>query len=144
MKQTIVLFFLAAGTVSDIRKKSISAKYLILWGTVNLIYLCVESLYLKNPEVNLQIVWDIIPGLVSLGLAFLTREQIGYGDGWVILLMGILIGVKRVLATVTAAFVLVFICSLILVVIRKAKKKTTLPFIPFLFAGYLLIIAIKI
>lgn len=63
--------------------------------------------------------------------------EIGYGDSWIISLMGIYLGGICMLEIVVTAFFLTGFVSLMGIVFKKWKNSVTLPFIPFLTAAYL-------
>lgn len=135
MENIISITFLAVGTVWDIKRKTIPLKFLLVWGSTNLIYLSVISLSSVTGEYFIQAFWGVMPGVICLFLAHITREQIGYGDGWIIVLMGILLGIKNVLVITIVALTILTCLSFVLLITRKVGRKTAIPFIPFLLLG---------
>lgn len=75
----------------------------------------------------------LIPGLILLLTGFVTRQQIGYGDGIIVLLTGLMVGIKNCLSILVLGFGLIFVFSIFLLLIKKIKKKHRIPFVPFLF-----------
>ena len=69
---------------------------------------------------------------------FATKESIGTGDGLVLCVLGLFCGWRQCLAIFGMALVLSAILSIILLICRKAGRKTELPFLPSLFGGYVL------
>lgn len=139
MENIIVFIFLSVGAVWDIKKRTVPVKYLIVWGIVSLLYLCVMSLIYKDGELFIQAFWGVFPGIVCLFLAYISGEQIGYGDGLVLVLTGVLLGLDRVLFIVLVALSLLTCLSVALLVMRKAKRKTVIPFLPFLLLSNIII-----
>lgn len=139
IESVIVIFFLVLGSIWDVKKKSVPYMYLLLWGIVALVYLISNSLIKKNGDIWITVLFGIIPGIVCLLISYVSREQIGYGDGWAILLMGALLGISRVMKLLLAAFSLLTVIAIFLLITKKAKRKSTIPFIPFLFLGYLMV-----
>lgn len=139
IESVIVIFFLVLGSIWDVKKKSVPYMYLLLWGIVALVYLISNSLIKKNGDIWITMLFGIIPGIVCLLISYVSREQIGYGDGWAILLMGALLGISRVMKLLLAAFSLLTVIAIVLLITKKAKRKSTIPFIPFLFLGYLMV-----
>lgn len=86
----------------------------------------------------LELILGLIPGVVLLMLAFATKESIGTGDGLVLCVLGLFCGWRQCLAIFGMALVLSAILSIILLICRKAGRKTELPFLPSLFGGYVL------
>lgn len=69
-------------------------------------------------------------GILLLAFGYFTDEQIGYGDGWLILALGMWISSVRLLE--------VFLESLALSVIWAVfRKKKEIPLVPFLAVSYL-------
>lgn len=77
----------------------------------------------------------LIPGAVTLLLNRVTREQIGRGDAWELVIMGNCLGWLRCLTALGIAFLGVFCVGILLLVFGKAKRNTRIPFVPFLEAG---------
>ena len=77
-------------------------------------------------------------GILFVGLAILSKEQMGIGDGLMIAAIGIGVGLRRVLWMVSIASVIMAAVVIILLLMKKIKKEATIPFLPFLFGGYLL------
>lgn len=85
-----------------------------------------------------ELIAGLVPGIVVLVLAFATRESIGTGDGLVVCLLGLFGGWQQCVGVFGMALVLSAVLAIILLVCRKAGRKTELPFLPGLFGGYLL------
>lgn len=80
--------------------------------------------------------WRLLPGCVMLLLAWLTRESIGYGDGFVVLCLGCFLDVWEILNICMAALTLSGLAALFLLLVKKKNRKTQMPFVPFLLVGY--------
>lgn len=85
-----------------------------------------------------ELLAGLVPGAVLLLTAFCTKESIGYGDGMVLCVLGIFLGLRYSLAVFGMALVFAALSAAVLLVLKKAGRKTELPFLPCLFAGYLL------
>ena len=70
-------------------------------------------------------------------LAVLSRGGIGMGDGWMILALGVLVDYELVFHSCVFAMILAAVFAGILLVVFHKNRKYTIPFIPFLTAGYL-------
>ena len=79
-------------------------------------------------------------GAVLLLLGFVTGEKIGYGDGVLVLVCGIFLGFAENLQLLCAALVLVEAVGLFLIIVKRKGRRHRIPFIPFLLAGYLLLL----
>jgi Flp pilus assembly protein protease CpaA len=81
-----------------------------------------------------ELLLSILPGISLLVIAIFARRQIGSGDGWMILNMGLILGVKNTLFSVEMGFFFLLFPAFWFYSIRKERKKI-LPLAPFLFAG---------
>ena len=85
----------------------------------------------------LPFVYAITPGAVMLALAKLTREQIGYGDGLLLVSLGLFLGCEKTIFIVCGAMLVSFLVSVMILLLKKGNKKTQIPFVPCMMAGYL-------
>ena len=134
IEKIIVLLFLVIGAVWDLKKKSVPKKYLCIWSAFVMFFLISDFIGRRNIT---DMLLSMIPGLVCVFLAFITREQLGYGDGWVIMLLGLFLDFKYVLKIIFVAFCILTVVIVFLFIFRKVGRRTTLPFLPFLLMGYL-------
>lgn len=73
-------------------------------------------------------------------LSFLSNESIGYGDGLVMLAVGVLLGGAVAVKLLCFALFLCGIFSGILFLFRKAGRKSRIPFVVFLVPSYCVLI----
>ena len=133
--ETVFLGVLGILAWQDRKEMSVSKKFLFLAG----IFAVLGRSLVVNREIALQ-EWglSILPGLLLLGIGWLSRWQIGSGDGVVILVMGLWLGCRK---TFIILLLGMFLCSIFcgaLVVFRKAGRKTEVPFVPFLWIACLM------
>ncbi len=127
--------YIAVLSIEDILKKSIPVLLLaagILFIPAGLL---TEGAECFSPADNIL---GVIPGAVLLIISFVSRGQIGIGDGVLVAITGASLGLEAVVRILTAALILIMLFSGGMLVFGKFKRKSTLPFIPFIFAGYLL------
>ena len=79
----------------------------------------------------------LIFGGVCLFIGKVTDEALGYGDSFIICLLGSYAGFLKTLWTVTLAFTVVGLFSLIFLMRKGDYRKRTIPFIPFLVISYM-------
>lgn len=127
----MMLILLIAG-IYDIKNKAISVPILIAAGITALI--CGICQFYYGLPIYSEIC-SLFPGAVVLALAYLTKEQIGYGDGLIILFLGPVFGLFNVIVGLCAALMISALLSAGLMIFKKAGKKEKLPFLPFLTAG---------
>ena len=80
----------------------------------------------------------LIPGVVCLIIGKITREAIGYGDGFLLCAMGCYLPIARVMEILLSATFLAGIVGLYLMAVRKKHRREEMPFVPFLLLGALL------
>ena len=106
----------------------------LLGGMVHMIYL-----FCSGADGWGELLMGLLPGALVLGLAFLTREQIGYGDGLLLLTLGCCLGIESTLGILMGGLYISFVVSLFLLVLKRAGRNTRIPFVPCLFLGYMLV-----
>lgn len=132
MKAVGIFVFLILCSLQDIREKRLPVKMLVLSGGLFFLVSLVSGELFKEGRLL-----ALMPGMVALVLAFLTREQIGYGDGVCLVVLGLLVSAERLIGAIAGGLFLISACSILLLVRKKANRKTTLPFMPFLTVGML-------
>lgn len=80
-----------------------------------------------------------LPGLAALGISRMTKEALGIGDAVVITALGIISGWKSTCYICLVGLILCAISGLLLIIFKKADRKTALPFIPFLMISVLIV-----
>lgn len=77
-------------------------------------------------------------GGIFVGISKLTKEAIGYGDSFAIVILGVYLGLWGLLEVLASAFLVLGILGIVTFVLRKQRGNWALPFFPFLTVGYLL------
>lgn len=83
----------------------------------------------------LQAVVSVVPGILFWGISLLTGEKVGYGDGWLLIMTGLYVGVRKCFLILFAGLVVQSVVVLVLLVIKKVSGEREIPFAPFLFLG---------
>jgi prepilin signal peptidase PulO-like enzyme (type II secretory pathway) len=129
IQTAIALLGLCLNSVTDVIKKEISIKFTVFCAVCGVILRAVAGFDVKDLAIAL------LPGLICVLLCFATREQIGFGDAWILLatgccISGVDLAVACMLSLAGAGLVAIFLC----VVLHK-KGTFEFPFVPFVFAG---------
>ena len=126
-----LLVYLAAAAVTDIRKQEVSVK------TAGVAAVLAVILRMAAGDINL-LSWlaGLLPGILVLLIGKVTGEVVGYGDGIAILVCGLFLGARGCTGCVIIGLFLTFPVSLVLLLWKKADRKSRMPFLPFLLAGY--------
>ena len=89
------------------------------------------------PGVNAPDLWQraagLATGFVILLAAKLTKEMIGYGDGIVLAILGVALGISQTCELLTLALFLLITYSLAMIARGRFGKNSRIPFLPFLF-----------
>lgn len=137
MREIGLLIYLAVLGLFDWRKRKVPLILLIGGLTAAFLYQ-VYLLYHNRAEWQWFLVsalLGVLPGLFMLMMARLT-EKIGYGDGLVLLNMGLLTSYKSCILLLCFSTLTMSIFSIGLLLLKKVKKDTKLPYLPFLTAVY--------
>ena len=70
--------------------------------------------------------------------SYLSKEQIGYGDGLVLIAAGALLGVRMNLFMFLFGLFFAALKGIWLMMTKKANRKTKMAFVPFLLPGLML------
>lgn len=125
-------------SIADVRFRKVPSGILFLCGAAAIIYQVVQR------PMDL---W-LAAGGTGVGIAFLllsrwTREGIGYGDSLAILVLGIYLGFWGLLEVLAGAFFLLLPVGILCLIRNRMSRKKTVPFYPFLAAGYLMSVLVK-
>lgn len=129
--ESAMLIFLAVGAIMDVRTKQIPTVYL-MFGTC-----CTFAWEIISGYVSWYLcLGGIFMGTICLLLSKYTKEGIGYGDSWMILNLGMFLGVWRLMIVLVFAFFTVSMAAGAGVLSGKYNRKTRISFFPFLLYGY--------
>lgn len=78
---------------------------------------------------------SLVPGVVFFLLSFLTGEKVGYGDGWVLLMIGLFLGVYRCFLILFVGLLAESAVAMVLLAFKKIRRDKEIPFSPFLLLG---------
>lgn len=129
--------FLMGGTFWDIREKKIPVAWMIsglLAACGCMIYECVSHTVAIR-----ECLWACLPGTLFLLIFAVSHEQMGSGDGLALLVLGGLLGAKRVWLIWLLSLGGVFLFGVMLLIRKKGNGKTKIAFFPFLLLGYLIV-----
>lgn len=127
--------FLTVGTFWDIREKKIPGVWIglgLLLGMVCMLYQCLTG------RIEIQDCFTAcLPGALFLLICAVTREQMGSGDGFALLVLGGLLGAKRVWLIWLVSLGSVFLFGIMILILKRGTGKTQIAYFPFLLLGYL-------
>ena len=130
-----VAAFLAISSITDIREKVIYLRVLIPFALIGILIAASSG-----REAVISGAAGVIIGLLMLLLSFATKGAVGEGDGLVLMTTGIYLGFLGNLRLLCSGLFLSALFSLGAIVIRGWKRDRELPFMPFLLAGFFVVI----
>ena len=127
-----VLCFLA---YQDYRKREVSLAVIIIWGVFGVIF------RLTNGETQwLSVLAGAGIGGVFLLLSIVTKGKVGAGDAWILAVSGVYLEFWENLNMCILALYLAGVGALLWYWMKRCKRTDTMPFVPFLLAGYLILL----
>ncbi len=138
----VLVVMLVGYSILDIRKKSLP----VLWVAAGLaIALAVGTGHrMLTEDIRLSVgvlrgMWGMLPGMAFVLLALVLKESIGVGDGWILAVIGGMVGFRYATAILMAALFMSFFYSCALLVFYKKAKNHRFPFVPFYLCGTVLV-----
>jgi leader peptidase (prepilin peptidase)/N-methyltransferase len=109
------------------------------------LYVDWQGFHLANSFLELKTIAGALGGLVAFlfffSLAYYSKETwMGYGDAYIGMLCGLIVGWPNILWTLMLAFSIGAIVSIVLILLRRKTMKSQVPFAPFLIASVFLVI----
>lgn len=129
-------------SVSDIRTQRIPAGSLGIGVVISVCW--AMGKVLLGERTQAAVILGLLPGIAVLLLAKATREQVGSGDGWELVIMGSLLSWTDCLLGLGIALLGAFTASVILLACRKARGSTRIPFVPFLCMGTVAVTVLRL
>ena len=126
-----LIIILGVICVFDIKRKKIPVYMLIILAAAGII----SNFTVGEFDIEKRII-AMLPGMILLIVSMITKQQIGYGDGLIILIMGLYIDIDDILSIVLSSFLLSSIAAIILMTVFKKKKNFEMAFSPFLLIGF--------
>lgn len=116
--------------IQDLRKKQVSFSILLITWILGLGYTFFMDFswmdFLRNESL----------GVVLLLVGKLSQGGIGIGDGLLLLVTGLFLGWQKNCCMFLGGIILCGLVGMILLIGKKVRGKTALPFIPFLLVSY--------
>ena len=127
----VIIVFLVFSAVFDL-------KYMILpdFSTITLVFSALV-LWCSRLFGNWIYMWSAVGSFLFLDFLYLITKKkgMGFGDVKLAIFMGLFLGYPQIIIAFYIAFVVGALVSLILIILKKAGKKTPIPFGPFLILG---------
>lgn len=129
--------FISMEGIRDLYKRKISMHSTILFGIVGIL------LQIPNYRDHwLSIAGGILVGVAIFVLSKVTKGKVGDGDAWILMVTGIFLGFRSNIMLLLLSLWMAAAVSILLLILKKAKRKTELPFVCFMIPGYILLLII--
>lgn len=131
ISRIIGMGFLISLSIEDLRLQKVSNQLLLMAGVLAAGY------RLLGDKLSLvQLLGGIGIGILFFVLGYVTREAVGYGDCWLIGILGVFLGVTQLIEVLCIAWGMALIVSAVLLCKKRFSRKTAVPFVPFVTFAY--------
>ena len=134
-----VLIVLVIEAITDFKKKEVNIVFPVLLAAAATVML----FFTKDISLINSII-GIAEGVLLILISFLTKGEIGMGDGILLAACGLMLGGKDNLIMFFFACFSSAIVSALIMLIKKADKKTKIPFVPFMIPGFLIMVLLSL
>lgn len=124
--------FLLLGTIWDVKKKKIP---LVLLSCFIATGLMINIIWPEHSAPDILL--GAFVGCVLYVVSYVTSGQIGEGDGILFVATGLFVGGISNFVLLLWASVLCAVTAGIMLIVKKAGRKDTIPFIPFVLLAYI-------
>ncbi len=131
-KELILLGALAILTWWDVKKRALPLAAIALLGAAGAALLVWRQDFSLTGGLG-----GLCVGGMLLGAAYVTKEQIGRGDGAMFCALGVWLGLYQTIWLLLAASVFCAGTSVCLLLAKKWTRSAFVPFVPFVLAGYM-------
>ncbi|MBQ8823166.1 MAG: prepilin peptidase [Lachnospiraceae bacterium] len=132
MSYVCLMLYFGLLSIWDVKRKEIPGKLLLSGLLTGLAYGILQ-------EEGWLVLMGIIPGVLLIFMGFLTREKVGYGDGVMVIILGLVLGWPDSFLVYMLAQFGVLLFAIGLLAVRKVPRDEQIPFAPFLAAGLFIV-----
>ena len=127
----LMLVLLGIASWGDWKRREISVNLLMVMSIF-----VIGSAFLLKRNSLLSVFGGIAIGLFFVYLSYITEEKIGYGDSWLIGVLGVYLGGTALLELMLIASLAASVCSLVYCACHGWNRNHALPFIPFMMVAF--------
>lgn len=131
-----VIGMLAICSAEDLRRKQVHLNLILAFGIAGIVF---HMLWQMQTIEN--VIFGMSVGGVLLLFSILTRGRIGAGDGILMVVTGIYLGLEQNLELLMCSLFICAVYALGLLVFRKKNRKDTVAFVPFVLVSYVCMLA---
>lgn len=134
IEELVLGIWLCILAIEDWRTRSISVKWLAGAGVL------VVGVLIMSDMTTMEFWSHVIGGAcggIFLVIGKISHEKLGYGDGWILVILGSYLGIQKFLEIGLGAFLLCFLYGIVEKLRKGGRREEGVPFVPFLFGSYL-------
>ena len=132
MREIIVGLMLCIQSYWDLRYKEIPSVVSVIGGLLGACIWCWTD---KN---GIEMVLSLLPGILCLFCGWISKEEVGYGDGILLCVLGIYYTLEELVVIGMIAIGSAGICGLVLLILFHKNRRYEIPFVPFLLLGWVI------
>ena len=136
ISKTIILLVLVYSTYTDIKTRKV-----MMIPILGCYFLALLEYFLPIGQNCVSII-GILPGIMLIPISIVSKGELGMGDVYLTIAIGLFMGIKGTLEILMIASGIAAVYSLIMLILKKVDRKTRMPFVPFILSGYLGILII--
>lgn len=131
----IITAIMLIHSITDIKYKKVRLELSLVGIIIGILFIISD---IWNGMIPYEKASGLLFGIVCLILGKITNEAIGYGDGIILIMLGLFYNVTQICTVIFWAFSFAGIVALMLIVIFQKNRKYEIPFVPFLTLGMLM------
>lgn len=131
ISRIICLGILVSLAVMDLRYRRVSSSMLMTGSILAAGY----SLLFDRNHIWLSL-GGLMIGLMFVAMSKVTDEKLGYGDSWLLCILGVYLGTWNLLGLLLVAWMAAALTAMAVLALHRCRRGTVLPMIPFIAAGY--------
>ncbi len=130
-----MLFYMS---YEDMRTHKVRDFLVLIFGIIGMMF------HIMNGRISFfNIFGGFLLGFIMFFISLLTKEKIGKGDAFVIMLTGVFLGFWKNIFLLWVAFLFAGLIALFDLLVKKKKSSDELAFVPFIFLGYIFLLIVN-
>lgn len=125
--------YLVGCSESDIRTGEISVRLSVVVAGVAVLFRSLIGEWTVS-----EFLADCLPGVIAILCALISQQRVGVGDGIMIFVLGLVVGVPYIIEVVWNALIVGSIYGGSMLLLHKKQRNESIPFAPCILLGYLL------
>ncbi|MBQ7954723.1 MAG: hypothetical protein IJ282_03150 [Lachnospiraceae bacterium] len=121
---------LGVGCVFDLLNKRLPVLFIVCGGIAGGIIAFCEGMSCQ------EFLGAMLPGVIMVFVGFVSGEKVGYGDGMILMVLGLMEGGKMCVWDMGVGVLMAAVLGMGLLVFKKARSDARIPFVPFLLAAH--------